>query len=95
MHYLMQRFKHLPYQTSIYISNCEKAFVNTHVDDNVLIFHEAILDIPSNFSPHEIVICDDKINPRLDKKIKFLIDHKLKTCKVYRRNRSSYSINRS
>ena len=40
--------------------NWEKAFSNTSINEKVDIFNRTILNIVSNFIPHEISACDDK-----------------------------------
>ena len=40
--------------------NWEKAFCNTSVNKKVSIFNETILNILSNYIPHETLICDDR-----------------------------------
>ena len=43
--------------------NWERAFLNTSVNEKVDIFNRTILNILSNFIPHEIILCDDKDPP--------------------------------
>ena len=43
--------------------NWERAFSNTSVNEKVDIFNRTVLDILSNFIPHEIIVCDDKDSP--------------------------------
>ena len=43
--------------------NWEKAFCNTSVNKKVSIFNETILNILSNYIPHETLICDDRDPP--------------------------------
>ena len=38
----------------------EKAFLSVDVNTKVLLFNETILNIISNFIPHEIVTCNDR-----------------------------------
>ena len=65
---------------------CDRAFANKHVDEEVLIFNETVLNVLSNFLPHEVIVCDDK-NPRwFNGKIKSLINEKLRTYNAYRKN---------
>ena len=40
--------------------NWERAFLNTSVNEKVDIFNRTILNILSNFNPHEIIVCNDK-----------------------------------
>ena len=43
--------------------NCQRAFLNTIVNEKVDIFNSTILNILNNFIPHEFVVCDDKDPP--------------------------------
>ena len=43
--------------------NWERAFSNTNVNEKVDIFNRTILNILSNFIPHEIIVCNDKDPP--------------------------------
>ena len=38
----------------------DRAFANKHVDEKVLIFNKTVLNVLSNFIPHEVTVCDDK-----------------------------------
>ena len=40
--------------------NWQKAFLNTSVNEKVEIFNRTILNILSNFIPHEVIACNDK-----------------------------------
>ena len=64
----------------------DRAFANKHVDEKVLIFNKTILNILSNFIPHEVIVCDDKDPPWFNGKIKSLINEKLRTYNAYRKN---------
>ena len=57
--------------------DCDRAFVNTNVNEKVLILNKTILNILSNFIPHETLTIDDKDPLRLQKKLK--ISSKRKT----------------
>ena len=54
----------------------QRAFLNTNVNEKVNIFNSTILNILSNFIPHEIEVCDDKDPPWFKKKIRALIQEK-------------------
>ena len=51
-----------------------------------MIFSKTVLNILSNFIPHEVIICDDKDPPWFNRKIKSLINEKLRTYNAYRKN---------
>ena len=42
-----------------------------------LIFNKTVLNVLSNFIPHEVIVCDDKDPPWLNGKIKSLINENL------------------
>ena len=52
----------------------DRAFANKHVDEKVLIFNKTVLNVLSNFIPHEVIICDDKDPPWFNGKFKSLIN---------------------
>ena len=52
--------------------------MNTSVNEKVDTFNRTILNMLSNFSPHEIIVCDDKDPPWLSNRIKTLIQEKAK-----------------
>ena len=66
-----------------------RAFSNTSVNEKVNIFNNTILNILSNFIPHEILTCDDKDPPWFSKKIKEINQQKNNAFKVYRNNSSN------
>ena len=47
--------------------------MNTSVTEKVVIFNNTVLNILSDFIPHEIIVCDDKDLPWFNNKIKPLI----------------------
>ena len=69
--------------------NWTRTFSNASVNEKVNIFNSTILNILSNFIPHEILTCDDKDPPWFNKKIKRIIQEKNNTFKVYRNNSSN------
>ena len=56
--------------------NWERAFSNTSVNEKVDIFNRTILNILSNFIPHETIVCNDKDPPWFNNRIKTLIKEK-------------------
>ena len=48
----------------------DRAFVNTNVNENVFILNKTILNILSNFIPHETVSVNDKYPTSIPKKKK-------------------------
>ena len=52
-------------------------FSNASVNEKVNIFNNFILNILSNFIPHDILTCDDKDPPWFNKKIKGIIQEKI------------------
>ena len=63
--------------------NWQKAFSNKNVNEKVDNFNKTILNILSNFIPHETIICDDRDPPWFNKKIKFLIYEKIRHLKSF------------
>ena len=53
----------------------DRAFANKHVDEKVLIFNKTVLNILSNFIPHEVIVCDDKDPPWFNGKINTKVKH--------------------
>ena len=53
--------------------NWTRALSNTSVNEKFNIFNNTILNIVSNFIPHEILTCDNKDPPWFKKKIKGII----------------------
>ena len=43
--------------------NWDRAFANEYVDQKVVIFNETVLNVLSNFIPHEVIVCHDKDPP--------------------------------
>ena len=56
----------------------DRAFANKHVDEKVLIFNKTVLNVLSNFIPHEVKVCNDEDPPWFNGKIKLLINEKLR-----------------
>ena len=56
--------------------NWDGAFLNTNVNKKDSIFSNAILNILSNFIPHEAIVCDDKDPPWFNRAIISLIQEK-------------------
>ena len=59
------------------------------VNEKVDIFNGTILNILSNFIPHEIIVCNDKEPSWFSNRIKTLIQEKNATYKIYRFDISS------
>ena len=70
--------------------NWQRVFLNTNVNEKV--DNSTILNILSNFIPHEFVVCDDKDPPWFDKKIRALIQEKYVAFKNYRNNSSNVDL---
>ena len=51
-----------------------------------MILNQTVLNVISNFIPHEVIVCDDKDPPWFNGKIKSLINEKPRTCHIYRKN---------
>ena len=57
--------------------NWERVFSNTSANEKVDIFNGTILDIPSNFILHRIIVCDDKDPPWFNNRKKILTQEKM------------------
>ena len=66
--------------------NWERAFENKNVDEKVVIFNKTVLNILSNFIPHELIVCNEKDPSWVNSKIKSLIHGKIKTYKIICKN---------
>ena len=58
--------------------NWERAFSNKGVNKQISIFNETILNIMTNFIPHETKIFNDREPPRINNKVKTIIQEKNK-----------------
>ena len=67
----------------------QRAFLNTSVNVKVDVLNSTILNVLSNFIPHEFVVCDDKAPPGLNKKIRVLFQEKNAAFKKYWNNSSN------
>ena len=56
------------------------------MDEKILTFNKTVLDILSNFIPHDLIVCNDIDPPWLNTNIKLLIHEKVKTYKGLRKN---------
>ena len=56
------------------------------MDEKVLIFNKTVLNVPSNFIPHEVIVCGYKHPPWFNGNIKSLINEKLRTYNAYRKS---------
>ena len=72
--------------------NWERAFSNTSVNEKVNIFNKTLINIFSNFIPHEIIVCDDKDPPWFNNRIKTLIQEKNITYKIYHHNKDNLDL---
>ena len=72
--------------------NWERAFSNIHVNEKVCIFNKSVLNVLSNFIPHETILCDDKDPPWFNSRIKSLLQDKNKIFKSYRKNKTNLQL---
>ena len=72
--------------------NWERAFSNTNVNEKVCISNKSILNVLSNFIPHETILCDDKDPPWFNSRIKSLLQDKNKIFKNYRKNKTNLQL---
>ena len=62
--------------------------MNTSVNEKVDIVNRTVLNILSNFIPHEIIVCDEKGPPWFNNKIKTLNQEK-NMLKIYLHNKDN------
>ena len=67
----------------------DNQFANINVNEQVQLFTQTIINIISNYIPHETITCDDSNPPWIDEKIKKLILHKNRTFSAYSRDRNN------
>ena len=72
--------------------NWEKAFYSTNVTKKVSIFNETILNVLSNYVPHETLTCDDKNPQWFNSWIKSLLQDKNKLYKDFRRSNTNVQL---
>ena len=68
--------------------------MNTSVTEKVVIFNNTVLNILSDFTPHEIIVCDDKDPPWFNNKIKALIQAKNTAFNSFRKNSGNSELKR-
>ena len=76
-------------QQSISQFNWERAFSNKGVNKKISIFNETILNIMTNFIPHETKIFNDREPPWINNKVKTMIQEKNKIYQLYLKNKSN------
>ena len=64
-------------------------FTNINVNEQVQLFTQTIINIISNYIPHETITCDDSNPSWIDEKIKKLILHKNRAVSAYSRDRNN------
>ena len=72
--------------------NWERAFSNTNVNEKLCIFNKSVLNVLSNFIPHETILCDDKDPPWFNSRIKSFLHGKNKIFKNYRKNKTNLQL---
>ena len=70
----------------------QRAFLNTSVNEKVV--NNTVLNILSNFIPHETIVCDDKDPPWFNNKIKALIQTKNTAFNNFRNNSGNSELKR-
>ena len=61
----------------------DRLFRNRVINEMVFLFNRTIKNILSNYILHEIIICDDRDRPWINKRIKELINEKNDTSQCY------------
>ena len=76
-------------QRSTFQFNWERAFSNKGDNKQISIFNETILNIMTNFIPHETKIFNDREPPWINNKVKTMIQEKNKIYQLYLKNKSN------
>ena len=72
----------------------QRAYLNTSVSKKVVIFNNIVLNILSNFIPHETIVCDEKHPPWFNNQIKTLIQAKNTAFNTFRNNSGNSELKR-
>ena len=70
----------------------DRSFANKHVDEKVSIFNKTVLNVLSNFFPHEVIVSDDKDPSCFNGKIKSLFNEKHRTYNAYCKNTNNIQL---
>ena len=76
-------------QRPIFQLNWKRALYNKGVNKQILIFNETILNIMTNFIPHETKIFNDREPPWITNKVKTMIQEKRKFFQLYLKTKSN------
>ena len=76
-------------QRSISQFNWERSFSNKGINKQISIFNETILNIMTNFIPHEVKIFNNRELPWINNKVKTIILEKNKIYQLYLKNKSN------
>ena len=76
-------------QRSISQFNWERAFSNKGINKQISIFNETILNIMTNFIPHETKIFNDREPPWINNKVKTMIQEKKKIYQLHLKNKNN------
>ena len=74
------------------MSRWDRAFANKHVEEKVLNWNKTVVNVFSNFIPHEVIVCDHKDPPWFNGKIKSLFNEKLRTYNAYCKNSNNIQL---
>ena len=73
----------------------ERAFCNKGVNEQISIFNETILNIMTNFIPHETKVFNDWEPLRINNKVRIIIQKKNKIHQLYLNNKGNMSANQT
>ena len=86
-HFSQANFDHI--KRAVDLFDWESALTDLDVNEQVSIFNNTITNIMSNFVPNEIIICDDRDPPWMNRHIKNLILYKANFYKTFARGKNS------
>ena len=72
--------------------NWERAFTNGNVHEKVCIFIKSVLNVLSNYIPHETILCDDKDPQWFNSRIKCHLKAENKVFENYRNNKTNIQL---
>ena len=86
-HFSQANFDHI--KRAVDLFDWESALTDLDVNEQVSIFNNTITNITSNVVPNEIIICDDRDPPWMNRHIKNLILYKANFYKTFARGKNS------
>ena len=86
-HFSQANFDHI--KRAVELFDWKSALNDLDVNEQVSIFNNTITNVMSKFVPNEIIICDDRDPPWINRHIKDLIHYKANFYKTFVRGKNS------